>query len=270
MRARRLPHPLREVAIALAGYLTYFGVRAVTQGDVADAFAHARDVMRLEDRLGVAWEATIQRGLLDNQTLIEVANAVYIYGHWPVIVGAGVLLYRFRRDRYRLMRNTMLISGAVGLFVFALYPVAPPRMADAAVVDTVTVHTGSYRGIFPAWLVNEYAAMPSFHVGWNLAVAIALFGASRALAVRTFSVMMPILQTAAVVVTANHYVLDVVAGAAIVLVAIALLRWRTAASGRTVRKSSIAASTPSATFTAVMPTCMPREKDTADEVVATP
>jgi hypothetical protein len=148
---------------------------------------------------------------------MTLMNWVYIWGHWPVI--AAVLLWLFLRhpDGYRQIRTTMVLSGAVGLVVFALYPVAPPRLAPLGLVDTVTDLSTSYRVLQPPAFVNQYAAMPSLHVGWDLLMGYALvtYGGHRLL--RVVGVLLPIAMVSAVILTANHYVVDAVAGAALVL-----------------------------------------------------
>jgi hypothetical protein len=218
-------HPgRRQLAIFALGYLTYFGVRAVTEGRVDRALDNAAGLMDFERWLGIAWEGTIQSLVAGSQVLQDVVNAIYIYGHWPVLIAAGFLLYRFRREQYYSLRNVCLLTGALGLFVFALFPVAPPRLTDLPLLDTVTHGTPAYRQILPAGMVNQYAAMPSFHAGWNLAVGIAVFRASHHWAMRTFAVAMPLAMAFAVVATANHFVIDVVVGVALVLIAFALQR----------------------------------------------
>jgi hypothetical protein len=139
-------------------------------------------------------------------------------------VVAGVLLYRHRRPSYYRLRNVCLLTGALGLVVFALFPVAPPRLTDLPVIDTVTRDSDGYRQLFPPSFVNEYAAMPSFHAGWNLVVGIVVFGAWRHRLVRAAAVLMPAAMAFAVVATANHFVIDVIVGVMIVLVALALER----------------------------------------------
>ena len=213
---RRLPAAGRELAVFAVAYLTYFGVRAVTEGAPWRAFANASAVFRFETGLGIDWEGTVQSAVLRSQTLVDAANAVYIYGHWPVLIGAGVLLYRFRRPSYYRLRNVCLITGLVGLVIFALFPVAPPRLTDLSVIDTVTRDSEGYRQILPPDLVNQYAAMPSFHAGWNLLVGIVIFGATRHWLLRAFAVGMPAAMAFAVVATANHFVLDVVVGGLLV------------------------------------------------------
>jgi hypothetical protein len=214
-------HPgRRELAVFAIAYLTYFGVRAITEGHIDRALTNAASLLHVEDALGIAWEGTVQSLVAGSELLEDVVNWIYIFGHWPVIIGAGVLLFRYRREHYYTLRNVCLLTGAFGLLVFAAFPVAPPRLTDLPLLDTVTQGASGYRQILPPSLVNQYAAMPSFHAGWNLAVGIVVFRACRHLALRLFAVLMPAAMAFAVVATANHFVVDVVVGATLVLLAL--------------------------------------------------
>lgn len=215
---------VREIGIFALAYVVYFGVRAVTEGTPAAAFQHAFDLIRLEQGLGIAWEQALQDAVVGSQVLLDAANAVYIYGHWPVILVAGVLLFRYRRRDYYLLRNVALLTGLVGLVIFALFPVAPPRLTDLPLVDTVTREAEGYRQIVPPELVNQYAAMPSFHAGWNVLLGIVVFAATKNLAIRLLAMIGPAAMVLAVVATANHYVIDVAVGIAIVLACLLVLR----------------------------------------------
>jgi hypothetical protein len=219
VRAPRQPRwtGWHELALFAAAYLAYFGTRAVTQGHVGEAVDNALGLFRLERVLGLQWELDIQDAVLDKDTLVDVLNGIYIYGHWPVLIVGGVALFHFSRRNYVLLRNVCLLSGGIGLLIFALFPVAPPRLTSLPLLDTITMEASEYRSVLPASFVNEYAAMPSFHAGWNLLLGIMLFRASRHLLVRAFAVLMPIGMAVAVVATANHFVIDVFAGVAIVL-----------------------------------------------------
>jgi hypothetical protein len=222
---------VRELAIFALAYLVYFGVRAITEGTAAGAMQNAMDIIRFEQQFGIAWERSVQDVVVGSRLLLDAVNAVYMYGHWPVIIIAGVLLFRQRRDEYYRLRNAFLLSGVVGLVIFALFPVAPPRLTDMPLVDTVTQHAEGYRQIVPPELVNQYAAMPSFHAGWNVLIGIAVFRATRNVLLRGLAVAGPLAMVAAVVATANHYVVDVAAGVAIVLTGLAVLhlvdrKWR--------------------------------------------
>jgi hypothetical protein len=158
-----------------------------------------------------------------------------------VLIAAGVLLFRYRREHYYSLRNACLLTGLLGLRVFALFPVAPPRLTGLPLWSEMTDGGAAYRQILPPALVNQYAAMPSFHAGWNLAVGIVVFRATRHWALRVFAVTMPLAMAVAVVATANHFVIDVIVGVALVLAALAvqhtsgmLRRSRVAARARVV------------------------------------
>jgi membrane-associated phospholipid phosphatase len=208
---------LQQLAFVLLGVALYFGIRHLTAGAPGTAVAHAHDVLRLERRLRLNIEASSQAAVAGRDLVVDVANWVYIWGHWPVI--AVVLLFLALRHRtlYARLRNAMLVSGLIGMVVFACYPVAPPRLASLGVADTVTERSQAYRVLQPPAFVNQYAAMPSLHVGWDLLVGLALLAAAGPVVLRIVGVLLPSLMATAVVVTGNHYVLDVVAGVALAL-----------------------------------------------------
>jgi membrane-associated phospholipid phosphatase len=221
MRALRREHPgWFELGVFALAYLTYFGVRALTEGNVPTAVANALELVHVERRFDLDWEDAIQGLVVGQQTLLSAVNAMYIWGHWPLLIIGGFLLFRLGPAEYRRLRTVILISGGLGLVVFALFPVAPPRLAPVGLLDTVTLHSEAYRRVLPPSYINEYAAMPSFHAGWNLLLGIELFRVSRHLLLRAFGIVMPGAMAFSVIATANHYVLDVVAGAAVVIVAL--------------------------------------------------
>ncbi len=214
----------RELALFAAAYLTYFGVRALTQGAVPRAVTNALHVMRLERLLGIDVEDSVQAVVTGSRTLVDAANGLYIWGHWPLLIFGGVLLFHLAPEHYYRLRNVCLLSGAIGLFVFALFPVAPPRLAPSGLTDTIALNARAYRTVLPSALVNEYAAMPSFHAGWNLMLGIELFRSTRNPLLRGFAIAMPAAMAFAVVATANHYVLDVFAGALAVSLSLLAVR----------------------------------------------
>jgi membrane-associated phospholipid phosphatase len=60
--------------------------------------------------------------------------------------------------------------------------------------------------------VNEYAAIPSLHVAWNMLISLAIASVVRNRVVQVWAFCMPLLMTATVVLTGNHWILDAVAG----------------------------------------------------------
>lgn len=211
-----------EVLTIAVAVLLYFLVRGLVDGREAEAVVNAGQLIDLQRSLGFFWEPRFQAWALEWGPLSTLANWVYIWGHWPVIATTLTWLLVAHRDRYPVYRNTLLISGAVGLVIFTIFPMAPPRfMVDWGFVDTVTLHSQAYRVLQPPSLVNQYAAMPSLHCGWDLLMGIAIFRyAPRRW--RWIGVILPIAMFFAVVLTANHYFSDGAVGGAIVLVALSI------------------------------------------------
>lgn len=211
-----------QVALVFAAALSYFGVRGLTEGSKNSAIGNAHGLLRMEQWLHIDIEASLQSLVLDHRALVTAANWIYIWGHWPVITITLVWLYSKHRSDYFLLRNAMFISGAVGLAIFASLPVAPPRLLPGAYVDTVTDMSTSYRVLQPPALINEFAAVPSLHVGWNLLVGVMIFRASRSTRAKLFAIAGPMMMASAVVLTANHFVTDVPAGMVVALVGLAI------------------------------------------------
>jgi len=215
--ARSLIELAKQTALIGCAVLFYFVVRGRTEGGESLAIENGLRLLEHEEDLGIAVERSMQ-SWTEAHGLTTLANWVYIWFHWPVIVATLLWLHHIRIEAYLVLRNAMFISGAIGLVIFVSLPVAPPRLIDAGFIDTVTEQSTSYRVLQPPALVNKYAAMPSLHVGWNLLIGIALLGSSRLWLIRCFAVAGPALMALAVVVTANHYVLDGVVGSGVALI----------------------------------------------------
>jgi hypothetical protein len=215
---------VRELALVGAAALVYFGVRNLTVGSASTAFDNAAHLQSLEQTLSIAREQSLQDLLLRHDALVTLFNWIYIWGHWPVIIAVGVYLYRSHRDHYRVLRNAMFVSGLIGFALFAFFPVAPPRLVDPSLIDTVTLRSHSYRALQPPGLTNQYAAFPSLHFGWNLIVGFVLWHATGNQLLRVSAVLGPIAMAVAVVVTANHFLIDLPAGAIVVAAGLAVAR----------------------------------------------
>jgi hypothetical protein len=204
-----------QIAILIGAICVYFGVRGATEGSVSQALANAQRVVDFERFLGIYREPWLQETFANSAAVKTFFNWIYIWGHWPVIAVTLIWLARSHPAIYLRTRNAMMLSGGIGMIIFASFPVAPPRLAELGMVDTVTVSSHAYRVLQPPMFTNQYAAVPSLHVGWDLLIGIAIAVAARRLWVRVIGVIMPIAMTTAVVLTANHYVVDALAGAAL-------------------------------------------------------
>ncbi|HEU4948259.1 MAG TPA: phosphatase PAP2 family protein [Kribbella sp.] len=223
---RRAKNVAREVVLIVTGIVLYFLVRGLIDSRVSIAFKNAGYIIDVEKWAHIFVEPDLQDAVSDHDWLVDTANTVYIYGHWPVIAITLAWLLVRHRDEYPRFRNAILISGAIGLVIFATFPVAPPRfLPEFGFVDTVTQQTLAYRVLQPPAFVNQYAAVPSLHFGWNLLMGIAWAGLAGNRAARLFGWLMPPAMLAAIVLTANHYVLDGVIGGALAMFGLLVATW---------------------------------------------
>lgn len=211
-----------EAAFLFAAMLVYFLIRGGLPVRPEEAFDRANRVIRLEEGLGIFVEPRWQGYILDNVALMKIANWVYVWGHLPILIVGAIWVYVRNRERYRVYRNALLISGFVALLGYAFFPVAPPRLLpEWGFVDTVARLARENYDMQPEFFVNHYAAVPSLHFGWALLVGIALFDVDHRIPVRGFAVVMVAAMFFAVVLTANHFIFDMLVGSLVVLVAIA-------------------------------------------------
>lgn len=209
---------IREVTLLGTSVVLYFLVRGLIDTRIHVAYRNAEHVVALERTAGAFVEPRLQRAVVGHEWLADAVSYVYIYGHWPVLTATFLWLLVRHRDEYARFRNAMLISGAIALVVFATFPVAPPRfLTGYGFVDTVTQETSAYRVLQPPAFVNQYAAVPSLHFGWNLLAGIAWASLARHRLARVLGWLMPAAMLAAIVLTANHYLFDGLIGGALAL-----------------------------------------------------
>ena len=215
----------REVLYVAAFYAVYTMIRnyGVSSDSAADAFANARAVIRVERLIGLYHEETIQEVFLSHRWFIQLWNLFYGTFHFVITTGALVWCFRRRPDRYPRWRNTLACTTALALIGFALFPLMPPRLLPPSYgyVDTLAEIGGlwSFDSGAVKSISNQYAAMPSLHFGWALwsALVLAPLGEGRPL-VRALLVAYPAATLFAIVVTANHFWIDAVGGAAVLAV----------------------------------------------------
>jgi hypothetical protein len=144
-------------------------------------------------------------------------NWIYFWGHMPLVIAFAVWLYARRRRTYKLVRNAFLASGAIGVVLYWLFPVAPPRLIPfGGFVDTMAVFDRmGYNAQETQAFVNPFAAVPSLHFGWSMLIALAVACVGRRPWHWAVGVAWPVAMFFAVVLTGNHFILDTVAGAVV-------------------------------------------------------
>src|SRR3954468_8921570 len=168
-----------QIGLFLLAYLLYSAARWLTVGDLGAAKAHAAWILHLEDHLGIADEAAVQHALRGTWAL-WLLNHLYLAAQLIVVPAALVFVYRRSRPIYERLRNTILATWLVSIPVYALFPVAPPRLAGIGLVDTISTQTGfAMASKLTTSFYNQLAAVPSLHVGFAVAVGIAIAAAVR-------------------------------------------------------------------------------------------
>lgn len=223
-----------EMAVFLVFFAAYFLLRGLPEERVDLATANARGIIDFERELGIYREAAWQQAVIDNAALIDLANFTYRYLHLPLLLVVGYFFFTADMRKYRVLRNTILFSGAIGLLFYWLLPVTPPRLLAGAGFEQGFVDTliGERRPK-PGRLANDYAAIPSYHFGWIFLMVIGVWWCWRSSLLRAGSVAFAGLMWWSIVVTGNHYFFDMVLGAIVVAVAMgASLSWERWAQAR--------------------------------------
>lgn len=215
---------IAELAFVLVVLFAYLLTRGLITGRAGDAVTHADDILAIERTLHLDPEAAMQALAFQYPWLMQAANAFYLVGHVPVLLTVAVWLYLRRPSAYHWFRNAFLVSAVLGLTVYVVLPVAPPRFLPGF-VDTLKASGVNLDGSAIGLLYNPYAAMPSLHVGWELLAGVAIFAAARAWWLRAVGLALPLLMALTVLTTGNHYLLDIVVGMMIALISLSLSAW---------------------------------------------
>ncbi len=200
-------------------------VRALPRVTIARGVANGRRVAELERRLGIDIEESAQRLFLRRRLGMPLWNALYLGSQLVIMPLTLGLVYRYRRESWPFVRNLALISWSGGLSWYALQPTAPPRLVGGRTVDTVSQQTlVKLDSTLLRTTYNPVAAMPSLHVGMSFLAAWSLINLCDSGWTSVLGSVYPALVTVAVVVTGNHYVLDVAAGLGVAASALAIAR----------------------------------------------
>ena len=262
-RREHRTHWWKEAGIMAAFYTVYTLTRnrfgSITVGDTdipMAAFNNAMKVIQVERALGLFHEESIQEWFLPYRWFIQAMNTYYGTAHFAVTIGVFFVLYRVRKDVFPLYRNALAATTALAIIGFAMFPLMPPRLLDEpcppvdhggaciqhelrtfndaenfGFVDTLAVYGGpwDFDDGSIAKMSNQYAAMPSLHIGWASWCAFGMWPLARRRWVRAAVLLYPASVLFCIVVTGNHYWIDGVGGLIVLgagfLIGNALYRW---------------------------------------------
>jgi hypothetical protein len=217
-----------QVFVVAGVWWAYDAVNNLNPLRAATALAHGAAIVRLEAALHLDPERWLNLWLGAHLVVGRWISDYYGIAHFAVT--ASVLAYVWWRHphRYRALRNALLGINLIGFLVFWAYPVAPPRMLSGmGFVDVGALAHALVPGGTGALAsqANAYAAMPSLHVAWALWCLLALWVVRKDRPARGFATGYAALTVIVAMATANHYFLDVVAGAATAAAAAGFAMW---------------------------------------------
>lgn len=199
-----------QLMIVLAGFLLYELARFNVVSEPGPAIRNANRVVDFERATGTFFEPGLQQWLTGPEWVTRTFNFAYSHGFLPLVAGAIIWLYFASPERYRLYRNALGLSTIFAIMLIALHPTAPPRLLpELGIVDTVKTLDHENR------FANEFAAIPSLHVGWFALTGYVLalpYGRWR---FWTVALLPGIAMQTAVIATGNHYWIDGVIGTVI-------------------------------------------------------
>jgi membrane-associated phospholipid phosphatase len=204
----------RQIALVLLVDFAYETVRGIADGQKAVAFAHGQQVIDVERATGTFFEPGLQAFFLPANWLIDFANQVYMNSQFAVVLGFFFWLYFFRNESFCFVRNMFAVSMGLALIGYVLYPTAPPRFFDGyGFVDTINDFSSvNHDSALAKLFINPYAAVPSMHCAFALMIGATGFQLVRSRPMKALCVAWPLLVAWVVVVTGNHYWLDIVLG----------------------------------------------------------
>jgi hypothetical protein len=207
---------VRQIAIVLGALTLYELARLVTEPNWTAAVENARRITELEQVLSLRWESQLQDVFLALPELVRAMNVFYFVGHF-VLTGLFFLwLYHRSRSGFRAYRDAFLVATLISAVIHWRFPVAPPRIAAPEILDTLNFFSGIDIGSpTTSALTNPVAAVPSLHAGYAIGVGMGMFRFARWGVVRWAGLAYPLLVVLTIIVTGNHFVLDALAGVAV-------------------------------------------------------
>ncbi|MCM2391040.1 phosphatase PAP2 family protein [Streptomyces albipurpureus] len=215
LRSPRRPRIWFEILLIAVSYWTYSLIRNAVPEQKTQALKNADWIWDAQKAMGLAFEESVNHAVNSVTWLIVGMNYYYATLHFIVTIGVLVWLYRWHPGRYAAARLVLFATTGVALVGYYLYPLAPPRLMNGQnFIDTVLVHQtwGSMASGDLKNMSNQYAAMPSMHIGWSLWCGLIIFAVASAPWAKILGLLYPVATLVVIVATANHFWLDAVGG----------------------------------------------------------
>nr|WP_323379781.1 phosphatase PAP2 family protein [Streptomyces alkaliphilus] len=215
LRVPRRPRLWFELLLIAVSYSVYSMIRNAVPDQEVVAQRNAELIWDIQRSMGLAFEHAVNHAVNEITWLITGVNYFYATLHFLVTIGVLVWLFRRHPGRYGATRLVLFATTGVALLGYYLFPLAPPRLMEGVdFIDTGLVHNtwGSLSSESMQTVSNQYAAMPSMHIGWSVWCGITLVMLARRRWVRVLGALYPPATLFVIVATANHFWLDAVGG----------------------------------------------------------
>ena len=208
-----------EFALMATLYALWRLARVLPLDQPEGAIERARQINNLQQSLFFPTELSLQHFVLDHDWLARVTNFYYAIAHMPVTIAFLIWLFVRYRNVYPRWRNCLaLLTGAS--LVIRFVRVAPPRfLPELGYIDLATRYGLSVYGPVGTGVSDQFAAMPSIHVGWAAVVSFGIVAASTS-PLRWLCLLHLAFTMLAVAATGNHWWLDGLAAVALLGVAL--------------------------------------------------
>jgi membrane-associated phospholipid phosphatase len=204
----------RQIGLLVLVDLAYETVRGMADGQRTVAFANGQQIIDVERSTHTLFEPNLQSFFTQVHWLIDVANQIYMNSQFAIVVAFFFWLYFFHNDAYYFVRNMFMVSMGLALVGYAFYATAPPRLfPQYGFVDTINDFSSVNHdsGLAKAF-INPYAAVPSMHCAFAAMVGLSAFRLAKHRPVKVFWACWPLIVAWVVIVTGNHYWVDVALG----------------------------------------------------------
>ncbi|MDI2132366.1 phosphatase PAP2 family protein [Yinghuangia seranimata] len=215
LRTPRRPRFVVELALIALSYWIYSLIRNAVPNREGLAIRRAQDLLDFEKTLHIDVEHAINHAVNNVTWLIVGMNYYYATLHFVITIGVLVWLFHWHPGRYRAVRTVLFVTTGLALFGYFFYALAPPRLLPGGdYIDTVLVHNtwGSMASGNMKNVSNQFAAMPSMHIGWSTWCAIAIWKFAKPLWVRVLGLFYPVFTLIVIMATGNHFILDAAGG----------------------------------------------------------
>jgi hypothetical protein len=196
-----------EFALISSLYAVWRVARKLPLAQDDGAIERARSIFDFQEAIFLPTELSFQQFILRNDWLGWPTTLYYAVLHVPALIAFLVWLFVFHRPHFAHWRNGLVFLTGMCL-VIRFWRVAPPRfLADLGYEDLSERFGPSIYGPVGTGVSDQFAAMPSIHVGWAAVVSLGIFAVSTS-RWRWFFLLHLIITIIVVSASGNHWWLD--------------------------------------------------------------